>query len=253
LDLAIAARTIDSWLRSGRLIRVHKGVYAVGYRREDPLAVAKAAVMAAGDGAALSHDSAAALWGLRRWPRDAEVIAPGCVRRKGITAHRSTTLLRRDLTTQYGIRTTTVARTLTDIRRRLTPRQFASLVNQARLGHTLSTDAATQLLGAPAPITRSQLERDFLTWTARHRLPTPIINTRLHGYEVDVLFGAHRLIVELDDYATHGDRATFAADRERDAIHAEHGYLTIRLTRERFTAREARRLKQILADRGTQR
>lgn len=253
LDLGMTATSIAAWVRDAKLIRVHAGVYAVGYRRLEPTALAKAAVMAAGDGAVLSHDSAAALWGLRRWPRTPEVTAPGCVRRTGITAHRSRTLDRRHITTQYGIRTTSVARTLTDIRRRLTPRQFARFVNQARLNHQLSTDAATALLGAPAPITRSELERDFLSWIARHRLPTPIINTRLHGVEVDALFPHHRVVIELDDYATHGDPATFQTDRERDATHLEHGHLTLRLTRERFTAKEARRLRRILSDRETPR
>jgi very-short-patch-repair endonuclease len=75
----------------------------------------------------------------------------------------------------------------------------------------------------------------------------------LHGYEVDALFAEHRLIVEIDDYETHGDPATFQTDRVRDAVHLEHGYLTLRLTRERFTAKEARRLRQILIDTETPR
>ena len=66
---------------------------------------------------------------------------------------------------------------------------------------------------------------------------------------VDALFPVHRLIVELDDYATHGDPATFATDRERDADHAAHDHLTLRLTRERFTAAEAKWLRRILAQR----
>jgi hypothetical protein len=251
LGLGMAPSTISAWMRGGKLVRVHLGVYAVGYRRVEPRALAVAAVLACGDGAALSHDSAAALWRLpRRWPRDPEVTAPRCIRRPAIVAHRSRTLRPRDIVTHYGIRVTTVLRTLADLRPRLTDEQFARAVNGARLDHSLSTDDATRLLGdAHAPITRSKLERDFLAFCAHHGLPTPVINTRLHGHEVDAHFPDHRLIVELDDYATHGDPATFAADRVRDADHLEHDHRTLRLTRERFTAAEAARLTRLLGGR----
>jgi hypothetical protein len=149
LDLGLGASTIAQWVRDGKLIRVYAGVYAVGYRRLEPVALAKAAVLAAGDGAVLSHDSAAALWDLRRWPRTPEVTAPGCVRRKGIKAHRSTTLIRVEITTEYGIRTTTVARTLRDIRPRLTAKQLARLVNQARLAHRLDRRPPPRSSGRP--------------------------------------------------------------------------------------------------------
>ena len=59
-------------------------MYAVGYRRVEPVAIAMAAVLACGTGAVLSHESAAALYGWRRWPRVPEVTAPGTRRRPGI-------------------------------------------------------------------------------------------------------------------------------------------------------------------------
>ncbi len=68
LGLGVGVQAIAYRVRTGELIRIHAGVYAVGYRRVEPVARAMAAVLACGQGALLSHDSAAALWGLRRWP-----------------------------------------------------------------------------------------------------------------------------------------------------------------------------------------
>src|SRR5690349_21614462 len=47
-----------------RLLRVHRGVYAVGHRRMASRGRQLAAVLACGDGALLSHGSAAWAWGL---------------------------------------------------------------------------------------------------------------------------------------------------------------------------------------------
>jgi hypothetical protein len=84
----MSARMISYWIARGELIAVHTGVYAVGYLRVEPVARAMAAVLACGESAVLSHDSAAALWGLRRWPDIPEVTTPDHVRRPNITTHR---------------------------------------------------------------------------------------------------------------------------------------------------------------------
>ena len=246
LALGLRPRTIDKRIAVGRLVRAHAGVYAVGYRRVEPVARAAAAVLAAGPGAALSHESAAALWGLGRWPREPEVTAPRCVRRSGITAHRSSTLTSADVTTQLGVRTTTAARTLRDIRSRITARQFTRLVNRARLDRLIEANAAAEFLDRAGNPTRSGLEDRFLEFAARHGLPEPTVGVTLAGHEVDALFPAARLIVELDVYETHGDRATFHSDRERDTAHTAAGYRTIRLTPERLTDTTAATLRALL-------
>ena len=246
LSLGLRPRTIDKRIAVGRLIRAHAGVYAVGYRRVEPVARAAAAVLAAGPGAALSHDSAAALWGLRRWPREPEVTAARCVRRPGITAHRSCTLTSAEVTTQLGVRSTTAARALRDIRPRLTARRFTRLVNRARLDRLIAADAAAQFLDRAGNPTRSGLEDDFQTFLARHRLPLAEVNATVCGHEVDAFFPAAKLIVELDVYETHGDRATFEDDRERDTAHTAAGYRTIRLTPERLTDATAATLRALL-------
>ena len=247
LDAGLESPTIQSRVESGRLLRVHQGVYALGYRRVEPPARALAAVLACGPRAVLSHDSALALWGLRRWPPAPEVVAPGCMRRPGILAHRSRTLTDADVTVQLGVPVTRVARAISDMGRRLTATQRTRLINDARLKRILGTDEAFALLGHRRNATRSGHEDAFQAWLERHHLPQPLINAKLAGHEVDALYADRRVIVEVDDYATHGDPATFASDRERDTAHAALGYRTVRLIRERLTAAEAERLKRILA------
>jgi hypothetical protein len=247
LTLGVSVTTIDARVRDGRLIPVYRGVYAVGYRREDPIARACAAVLACGPGAVLSHDSALALWGLRRWPRVHEVITPGCVRRPGIRAHRSQTLTRAQTTVQFGIPVTRAARALRDMRRRLTSKQLVRLTNQARLDHILSAEEAEALLGHDRNPTRSGLEDELQRWFERYDVPQAVINVRPGGHEVDAHYPDQRVILEVDDYATHGDRASFQRDRDRDFEHlVALDTVTVRLTRDRFDESTARAFKELL-------
>ncbi len=161
LALGVPSSTIAYWVTTGGLVRVHIGVYAVGYRRVEPVALV-VAVLAAGQDAVLSHDSALALWGLRRWPDTPEVAAPRDVRRAGITAHRSSTLTEADTTVQLGVPVTRAARAIDDIRPRLTERQHVRLVNDARLQRVISADEAAERLGHRRNPTRSGLEHPNL-------------------------------------------------------------------------------------------
>jgi hypothetical protein len=46
LAMGVAAGTVDGWVADGIPIPAHAGVYAVGYRRVEPVARAAAAVLA---------------------------------------------------------------------------------------------------------------------------------------------------------------------------------------------------------------
>src|SRR5947199_8124607 len=103
--LGLSHGAIVNRVAKGRLYRVFRGVYSVGRPPGSPHEWASAAVLAAGPGAALSHGSAMTLWGFwRYWDPPFEVMVVGDRRTKGIRIHRSTTLRRRDVTTQLGIR-----------------------------------------------------------------------------------------------------------------------------------------------------
>src|SRR3954451_21904505 len=62
LDLGFSRREIERRIESGRLHRVRTGVYAVGRPSLTEYGRWMSAVLACGDGAVLSHSSAAALW-----------------------------------------------------------------------------------------------------------------------------------------------------------------------------------------------
>jgi hypothetical protein len=249
LRLGVPSSTIAYWVATGGLIRVHTGVYAVGYRRVEPIARAMAAVLAAGPSGVLSHDSALALWGLRRWPREPEVTAPRCVRRAGITAHRSTTLTPADATVQLGVPVTRVARAIDDIRPRLSERQYVRLLNAARLQRLISADEAAQRLGHRRNPTRSGGEDDLQRWFTRHHIPQPLTNAPVNGHEVDALWPDEKVILQLDHPATHSDPTTFRNDRQHDRTNREDGYETVRLTTEDLNREEAARVRRLLVSR----
>ena len=241
---------IRRWCGAGRLLRVHAGVYAVGYRRVEPIAVAMAAVLACGDGALLSHDSAAALYGWRRWPRTPEVTTQWSRRRSGIRSYRTRSLPPLERTRELGVPLTTPARTIRDLRPRLTERQLTRMVNDARRERRIDDDAVTALLGYTTGPTRSEFEAAFLRFCRRYGLPTPHTLAVVAGYEVDALFAQQRVVVELDGWQYHNDRTAFGSDRERDAALLAVGYRTVRITWDRLRdepAREAARLRTILA------
>src|SRR5687767_18951 len=87
----LASSAITYRIQSGRLHRVHRGVYAVGHGGLTHRGRWKAATMACGAEAVLSHRSAAGLWRLLPHPRPAaDVTVPGGGgrrRRKEIRIH----------------------------------------------------------------------------------------------------------------------------------------------------------------------
>ncbi len=248
--------------RAGFLHRVHHTVYAVGGPPRTPIEKAAAAVLACGAGAALSHGSAMALWGFwKRWPASFDVTVVRDRRPRGIKVHRSRTLDRRDLTTHFGIRVTTPARTLFDSDKRLPDAAFARAVNDALISHYLTRSQLAEFLTrhpnkrlqpfatATDGPTRSEFEDAFIAFCERHDLPRPKVNTIVAGREVDAYFEAERLIVELDGWDFHSSRLSFEDDRARDANALASGIATLRITWERMTetpAQETHRLKTIL-------
>jgi hypothetical protein len=259
LDLDIPSATIAYWVTNARLIRVHLGVYAVGHQQHTAIAKAMAAILACGDPAILSHDSAAALWGVRTWPSLPEVTAPHDRRRKGIRTHRTTTLTTKHIRRHRNIRVTSPSRTILDIEHRLTDKQLTRAINDLRLNkhlkatelqHLLSNSTRIRNLIDPAQNpTRSGGEDRFIAFCREYGLPTPATNTTRWGFEIDALFEAEKVIVEIDGWDFHKDRQSFESDRERDTVAADHGFLTVRLTGRRLDRRpaeEAARLLRIL-------
>jgi predicted transcriptional regulator of viral defense system len=64
VELGLGTSSIGDWAKRGRLHRIHRGVYALRYPTLTRNGRFMAAVLACGERAALSHFSAAVLWGM---------------------------------------------------------------------------------------------------------------------------------------------------------------------------------------------
>jgi very-short-patch-repair endonuclease len=249
--LGIGDRGIAERVRTGRLHRLHRGVYAVGHEQLRREGRWSAAVLACGPRAVLSHTDAAALWEIRGSSAAViHVTVPtqnGRIKRKGLRIHRSGRLGADEVTVHERIPTTTVARTLLDLADVLPGQALKRAVDEAeylRLLDMTSLIAAVQnnpgrrgakLLKAaegPAELTRNEFEQRFLALVKRHGLPRPTVNTPIAGYETDFAWPAAKLIVETDGFAAHGTRRAFVEDRRRDRRLRLAGYETVRLTPE---------------------
>jgi hypothetical protein len=207
-----------------------------------------AAVLAV-PGSLLSHRSAAALWGLipslDHWP---DVTVAGRARaRPRITVHRTGVLKRVDEATVDGIPVTSVARTLLDLAavapyrldRALEQAERLKLFDLRALNDVLRRSRGRRGAGRlrqalalyePMPFTRSELEQRFVALVRRAGVLAPAMNAFVAGQEVDALWEAERLVVELDGYEFHRTRAAFERDRHRDTDLRLAGYDVIRLT-----------------------
>jgi len=267
--LGSGAKTTKEWLRTGRLHRLHRETFAVGHSRVSQQGRWLAAVLACGDGALLSHRSAAALWGLTR-QRGSVIDVTGLVGRQfrpgrdGIRLHRGR-LYPGDATERSGISVTTVARTLFDLAEVVDLRQLRRAWEEAdRLG-LLRLAAVEQLCEqgygrralrpirlllaeARAPtFTRSPLEDRFAEFYREHLadLPAPLTNVSILGHEVDAYWPSHRLAVEMDSWEFHSHRAAFEKDRARDAKMQAAGYRVIRLTHRQLESEAPRITTQL--------
>jgi very-short-patch-repair endonuclease len=250
--LGLGFGAIDHRIARGRLHRLHRGVYAVGHTALAPHARELAAVLACGPDAVLSHQSAAALWGLRPdHPGDVHVTIgrSGSQSRAGLQVHRTRSLDARDIRLRQGIPATSPARTIIDLADILSERDLARVIDEAEIRHLARRRellAATERLGpgrrgsaqlagilrrhdGPA-LTRSQAEERLLSLIARAGLPRPEANVRMQGLEVDLLWRGKRLVVEVDGYAFHATRAAFERDRARDAHLNAAGLRVVRVT-----------------------
>jgi hypothetical protein len=216
-SLGVGRRTIDRWLASGRLRAVHLDVYGFGPKPLNRHGRWLAAVLAMGQGTVLSHETAAALWGLAGNRPRIDVTAPrgrqGRPGRAGIRLHRCR-LWDDEWTVRDGIPTTTVARTLFDLGEHSQPHRLegawdeASRLRLLRVGevamiyerHPGQRRARKRVRPFLAAEQRhvedsaSPLEDRFAAFVRAHRLPPPQTNVLVDGDEVDALWPAARIV-----------------------------------------------------------
>jgi very-short-patch-repair endonuclease len=247
----LGPKAIAHRLRTGRLQRVFRGVYAVGCGELPPLAREQAALLVCGEGAFLSHHTAAFVWGLRGWrPLAIDVSVPERyrARREGLNVHRVGAIDRRDLRRKQGLAISSPARVLVEIAAALSGRDLERALDEGlerRLvriaevraalarnrpcrGCAFLASLATQ--DRTTTMTRSKAEELFLTLTRKARLTDPEVNVMIGRYKADFLWRELGLIVEIDGYEFHSSRRAFEHDHDRETELEAAGWRVIRFT-----------------------
>jgi very-short-patch-repair endonuclease len=247
MALGLASSTIDRRLSSGAWERLFPGVYRMGGAPPSWRQQLMAARLAMGEGAVVSHRSAAALFEMVGFPeRFVEMTVPRSCRRApdGIAVHRTAALTRADVTVVDAIPVTTPARTLVDLATCIDRdtleealddalrRRLVSLPTLRRRGAALGArKILTQLVeqrehGVP----ESRLETRVLRAIRAARLPKPVIQHRVGPYRVDFAYPTHYIAIECDGYKYHSSRRSFDADRARGNALLRAGWTVLRVT-----------------------
>jgi very-short-patch-repair endonuclease len=204
--------------------------------------------------AALSHGSAAHLLGIAEGPRargPVEVAVVGsCRARPGIRIHRARSLPAGEVTRREGIPVTTPARTILDLAASLETRELERMMAEAIALRATTPAKLLALAGSPRHArrpgvwrvramlagdndparTRSAAEEGFLGLIRSTDLPQPEANAPVGRYQVDFLWRAQRIVVEVDGFAFHSSPRSFEADHRRESDLDAAGYHVLRFT-----------------------
>jgi very-short-patch-repair endonuclease len=241
--------------RSGRLHRLHAGVYLVGHRLIRREGRWMAAVLASGPDAVLSHYSAAALWRLRPTQRTTiDVTVPHATRSSQLIRRHVSRVPPDERTVKEGIPVTAAARTILDlaatepldvVKALLREMEFRELWDSlslwdlverypGRRGIRKVRAALEGVKDEPSGERRSPLEERFAPFLRQHHLPLCRFNDPIivenKTFQVDCHWPQLGQIVELDGWQGHKSRTAFREDRARDRKLGVAGYTVTHLT-----------------------
>jgi very-short-patch-repair endonuclease len=244
----VGDRTIPRWQASGKLYDRHPGVYAYGHPSIPVEGELVAALLYAGDGAVLSHRTAAWWWGfvdeLRRpievSTRSQVTSLPDVVvhqrRRFDRTRHRRfaittppQTFLDFAVTAElYEVRN---ALANADYRDLLDTQAVTAVLGQGRSG-TVKLRRALERHEPRLAQTRSRTERLLVHLCETAGLPMPEVNVKLHGWTADFFWREHGLVVETDGHGNHHSPGQIDRDRRKDLTFRSHGLSVNRYSRQ---------------------
>ncbi len=248
--LGFSPMAIDHRVATGRLHLISRGVDAVGRPDLTPHGRWMAAVLACGDLAALSHRSAAELWGIG-WEEDHRIDVTirrsAKIARQGVLVRRRPKLPETSVVRRFGIPVTHPVQTLIDVATELKLVRLERAVNQADVLDLVDPETLRRslagYLGMPGVktlrtmldrhtfrLSDSDLEIYFRPLALAAGFPLPLTKHRLLGYETDFFFLDHGLIVETDGLRYHRTPAQQARMVKRDQKHTSHGYRVLRFT-----------------------
>ncbi len=231
---------ISRRVRLGELVRLYRGVYAVGHTALTQLGRWHAAVCAGGDGAALCGVSAAQFWKIDR-SRSARIhvaVPKRRRRRRGFTSHVCAELAD-DVVVSAGVRVTSVVRTILDLRhvygaqrlaRVIKEAEYLQLVTLAELAEACRAargnprvevlEAALRLRHAGSSGPDSRFEEDVLAYLATLPIDQPMSNVEVvvrHGrpLRVDLVWSELGIGAEVNGTVVHARPAERHEDVRR--------------------------------------
>jgi very-short-patch-repair endonuclease len=219
-----------------------------------------AAVLACGEGALLSHRSAAALWEIgseRRGVIDVSVMRRAELKRRGLRARGRPSLSVERVTSHDRIPVTTPVQTLIDLSTELAPIRMERAVNEADKRDLIDPEMLRAELGRYTGepgvkalcalldkrtfrLSDSDLEILFRAIALEAGLPLPLTKEIVNGFEVDFFFPELGLIVETDGLRYHRTPSTQARDARRDRTHTLTGMTPLRFTHHEIKYEPAR-------------
>jgi hypothetical protein len=260
--------------RGGSYHRIHRGVYTVGHRAVSRQTILRAALLACGEGAVISHGTAAAFH--RLWdkpPRLIDVTVPVEAGRKidDVRCRRCRYPQPEEVEVLQGVAVTTVARTLVDlagivglptlrktvgraaIRRKLDVQAVDLAIDNAKRRRGLRSLELALVPYRSKDGTTVDVRSDFETLVLPDLLglgfPRPDCNVWLHidgeRLLVDFLWEKQRVVVETDGRETHETPDAFQNDRRRDQFLASAGYRALRITWDQIHHERAAVLRRI--------
>jgi very-short-patch-repair endonuclease len=260
-------------LRDGLWCRVLPGVFRIAGTPVSWPQLPMAAVLWAGDGAVVSHATAARFWGIegaRQHKVELWLPSPRNPRHVLVDVHRGPRIDEPDISRRGALPVTSPVRTLIDLSARMEDDQLLNAVERAfgaklctpeRLGVRVESlrssgrpgvgRLAEILATRSGPALESMLEAKVWRLLQRTALPLPQRQfwVSLPGgrYRLDFAWPEHRVALECDGWEHHGRRSAFAPDRARLAEFAAARWRILPVTWHACT-RQPERVERWLRD-----
>jgi very-short-patch-repair endonuclease len=230
---------IRNWLRRGRLIPRHRGVYLLAHRAVPKYADESAARLACRPRSLIGAHSASYMWGYRRRPADGvvdvTVVGRKARSRPGIRVHRMNTLMKADLRHIGNIPIVSPALALLQIAADLSDYELELALHEA-LGLKCVTIAEVRAVlkryprhrgcallrkladpSRPELVTDSKAAEFLRRELLRAGMPPPRVDKRIGKWRPDLYWEEAGLAVEIDGYDFHSSLPRIERDHRKDA------------------------------------
>jgi very-short-patch-repair endonuclease len=247
---------------SGAWIRLLPGVYSIVGSEPSWRRRLMASVLWLGEGAAVSHGSAAALWGMPGFPSGTIELSTTANRqsRFGVTVHKTKKLAPHEVGLRGQLPVTSPTRTLIDLSADPDAEAFEVAFHYCLYRRTVSLGRMRMICaerGGPgaigAPLLRemldlysdderppeSPLEVRVRRLLAREKLPPPVrqhpVIAASRNYRIDLAYPQIKVAIEVDGYRWHSNRLSWDKDRTKLAALQGEGWHVVHATHDLAT------------------